>query len=1017
MPAAGKRATVVGRGQPTTRDQCKGPHGRKLAAANCQIGAATERVTMNAEVQEVELLREESGLAEVPQMEAGGDQLEELIQRAGQGLTGSQLTRVRQLVQEFADVFAAKGKALGQIAGVEHEIIVQPDVPIRQAPRRVPPHKLAEVDALIEEMEREGVIEPSSSPWASPIVLVGKKDGSTRFCIDYRKLNEVTKKDAHPLPHIDDLLTATMGSTWFSSLDLKSGYWQIPMKKEDRQKTAFCTPRGLWQFCVMPFGLCNAPATFQRAMNRLLHPLIRKGRVRVYLDDVRVDAASFEDMVAWLREVFQLFRKHGVQLNGKKCNLFQRSIAYLGYVISGQGVQTDPAKTEKIKTWPTPQTAKELHSFLQFCSYYRPFVPEFARRAGPLYKLIAAKEQFIWGAEVEAAFQDLKQALTEAPILGHAQASIPYCLDVDASERAIGAVLSQQQGGQERVLGYYSRCLRGPEKNYCVTRKELLALKDAVEHFRPYGLDSGLPVTVRTDHASLQWLQNFRQPDGQMARWLEALAPYNLKIEYRKGSAHGNADGMSRRPCLEQSCKYCARQEEKAEKARQVEVKRVKLEGDVQWDWEQGQDPDVRRVRQWLEGKTRPDWVTIAAFGAETKALWAMWDSLLLREGVVMRTWENAAGTQQVEQVLVPKQCRHLVLKTVHNLGHFGAKRMVTELRRGFFWYGMQRDVRDFGLSCRVCRETGRAGKKRAPLQQYVVGEPWDRVGLDAMGPFPVSARGNRYIVVAMDYFTKWPEAFPVPDLQAETVARGLTENVVSRFGIPRELHTDQGRTFEAEVFQEVLRILGVHKTRTTPLHPQSDGLVERFNRTLKTMLAKVTDEHQHDWDDHLAWALLAYRITTHRATGLSPAEMNFGRTLTVPADLLTGTGPSSTQPCTEYGRDLRQRLGEAHERARIVLGEAAMDAKRRYDVRAEQPRFETGDRVWLYWPQRRKGLSPKLQRPWVGPCVVKKRLSDVVFRVRTPKGKAIVVHADRLQAWTEEEEEGRVGMLPRVGP
>ena len=515
-------------------------------------------------------------------------------------------------------------------------------------------------------------------------------------------------------------------------------------------------------------------------------------------------------------------------------------------------------------------------------------------------------------------------------------------------------------------------------------------------------------MTVWTDHASLQWLQNFRQPDGQMARWLEALAPCNLKIEYRKGSAHRNADGMSRRPCLEQNCTYCARQEEKAEKARQVEVKRVQLKGDVQWDQEQEKDPDVRRVRQWLEGRTRPDWATVAAFGAGTKALWAMWDSLRLQNGVVMRAWENEAGTQQVEQVLVPKHCRHLVLKTVHDLGHFGAKRMVTELRRGFFWSGMHQDVRDFGLSCRVCREAGRAGKKRAPLQQYVVGEPWDRVGLDAMGPFPVSARGNRYIIVAMDYFTKWPEAFPVPNLQAETVARGLTENVVSRFGIPRELHTDQGRTFEAEVFQEVLRILGVHKTRTTPLHPQSDGLVERFNRTLKTMLAKVTDEHQHDWDDHLAWALLAYRVATHRATGLSPAEMNFGRTLTVPADLLTGVAPNSKpQPRTEYAAKLRRTLDRAHSVARETLGRDAEEAKRRYDVRAEMPRFKVGDKVWLYDPRRKKGVNPKLQRPWVGPCIVRKKITDVVFRVRLPRGKDLVVHADRLQAYQEEEKEG----------
>uniref|UniRef100_A0A0K8TJV5 RNA-directed DNA polymerase n=1 Tax=Lygus hesperus TaxID=30085 RepID=A0A0K8TJV5_LYGHE len=613
----------------------------------------------------------------------------------------------------------------------------------------------------------------------------------------------------------------------------------------------------------MPFGLCNAPATFQRAMNRLLHALVRKGRVRVYQDDVRVDAATFEEMLDWLRKVFLVCRTNGLQLNAKKCELFRRSIPYLGYVISAEGVQTDPTKIERVATWPTPTSAKEVHGFVQFCSYYRPFVPDFAQRAGPLYRVASGKEAFAWTQECALAFHDLKRALTNAPVLGHARPELPYILDVDASGTAVGAVLSQQQGEaeEETVLAYYSRCLSRPERNYCVTRKELLALKLALEHFRHYGLNSGTPILVRTDHASLQWLRNFKQPDGQMARWQEALASYNVTVEYRKGAEHGNADGLSRRPCLALGCTYCRRQEGKDDRHHE-DVKRIRVEIEMAWEQEQSKDLEVSQVRGWLRKGEKPGWQDVAASGPTAKALWAMWDQLVLEDGVLKRQWENENGSERVVQVIVPRQCRQTVLQTVHNLGHFGARRMISELRRNFCWEGLQRDVRDFGKSCVACRAAGRTRGKRAPLQEYHVGVPFERVAVDVMGPFPESNHGNRYIVVAVDQFTKWPEAFPVPDQRAETVARGLGENLMSRFGVPRELHTDQGRNFEADVFGEVMRILGVHKTRTTALRPQSNGLAERFNRTLVEMLRKVTELHQKDWDEHLAWALLAYRTT-----------------------------------------------------------------------------------------------------------------------------------------------------------
>uniref|UniRef100_A0A0A9X4Z0 RNA-directed DNA polymerase n=1 Tax=Lygus hesperus TaxID=30085 RepID=A0A0A9X4Z0_LYGHE len=819
---------------------------------------------------------------------------------------------VGDLLNEFADVFARNNTDLGQIKGCFHSIDVGTSPPIRQAPRRLPPFRLGEVDNLVSEMERNGIVEPSQSPWASPIVLIRKKDGSTRFCVDYRQLNDVTTKDSHPLPKIDELVSSLGNSSWFSTLDLQSGYWQVPMADGDRAKTAFCTPWGLWQFKVMPFGLCNAPATFQRAMGQLFHAQIREGRVKVYLDDVLVDTTSFDEHVHWLRQVFEVLQCAGVKLNPKKCQLFSRQVSYLGYNISEEGIAADPAKTDKVRNWPVPKDRKELKSFLAFCSYYRCFVPNFAQRAAPLYGLQDGKGDYLWSEECEQAFNDVKLSLTEPPVLGHLIPGAPFILDTDACDRSVGAVLSQLQDGQEKVIAYFSKCLSRAERNYCATRRELLSVVMAVKHFRSYGLECGL-VTVRSDHASLQWLKSFRELDGQLARWMEILAPYNLKVVHRPGKVHQNADGISRRPCAELNCRYCARQEEKLI----VEARLTGIENSAgEWVDEQIKDTNLNVVRNWVSAGVRPSWQDVVSFGSDTKSLWAMFDSLKLKDRLLVRRWDDGKGGF-LDQILVPRQLRSKVAEQAHELGHFGRRRCLHMVRRTHYWPGMTRDVKFAIASCEVCGRRGKAGTSpKAPLQTYTTGSPFERLCMDVIGPLPVTSQGNRHLVVVVDAFTKWPEAYAVPDLCAETVAKGLVDTVISRFGVPRELHTDQGRCFESAVFKEVMSLLGIHKTRTSPMHPRSDGQVERFNRTLIDMLAKVIDIRQDDWDLRLPFALLAFRASEHSSTSFSPAQLTLGRELTLPIHLITGVVPE-VQSETEYGRALRDQMQVVHEIAR----------------------------------------------------------------------------------------------------
>ena len=455
--------------------------------------------------------------------------LRDLYSRSANGLTSAEADQLYDLLFEFSDVFSEGSHDLGRTDFVQHQINTDVAAPIRQAPRRLPLARREEAASAVQEMYQQGVIEPSASPWSSPVVLVKKKDGGVRFCVDYRKLNEVTHKDSYPLPRIDDSIEALSGAKWFSTLDLKSGYWQVEMDEKDKEKTAFSIGSGLWQFTVMPFGLSNAPATFERLMEQVLAGLPFNTAL-IYLDDVLVAGRTFPDHISNLRIVLQRFRTASLKLNPKKCSLLQKQVKYLGHVVSGEGIAMDPEKVESIRSWPTPTTAKEIRSFVGLCSYYRRFIAGFSNLVQPLLK--CADTAFTWTTEAEEVFHKLKTALTEAPILGYPNSEDEIVLDTDASLTGVGAVLSQLQDGQEKVIAYYSCSLNKAERNYCVTRRELLAVIKAVRRFHPYLY--GRAFTLRTDHAALPWLLNFRCSEGQTARWLQELQQYNFKVEHQE---------------------------------------------------------------------------------------------------------------------------------------------------------------------------------------------------------------------------------------------------------------------------------------------------------------------------------------------------------------------------------------------------------------------------------------------------------------------------------------------------
>ena len=740
-------------------------------------------------------------------------------------------------------------------------------------------------------MLQQGIIEKASSPWASNIVLVKKKDGTFRCCIDYRQLNNVTVKDAYPLPRIDSCLNAMAEAKWFCTFDLRSSYHQVGVAPEDRDKTAFICPRGMYRYKTMPFGLCNAGASFQRLMDILMSGLHLEICL-VYLDDIVVYAKTAEQHLERLEMIFQRLGEAGLKLKPEKCRFFRRSVSFLGHVISDQGIVTDPAKTKQVADWPTPTSTQELRSFMGLSGYYRRFVQDFAKLASPLHALTKKGATFRWSDEAQRSFETLKAALTSPPVLAMPTDDGEFILDTDASDYAIGAVLSQRQEGVERVIAYASRSLDRRERNYCVTRKELLAVVHFLKYFKQYLL--GRRIKVRTDHAALTWLRRTPDPIGQQARWLEQMEEYDFEVEHRPGIRHANADALSRRPCTKKDC-VCQDPEDslfhrpadrsttgsqliagtrviedisKRTTATGTSSTHFELPTDVTQDgpWSldgiraaQQADPDIGYIYALIDnGSEKLAWNDVSPKSKEIKTLWSFWPRLAIRDGLLKRRFDSLNGQNVIWQVVWPKEIRTEFLKLIHagaTCGHLGYDKTAAAVQARVYWPTWSSDLTTFLKRCPECAQYHRGTLKRqSELQTPLAGEPWERVSIDITGPHPKSARQNQFILTVVDHFSKWAEAIPLRNHTALTVARALIVHVFSRFGTPLQLLSDRGPEFESDLFAQLARWLEIEKLRTTAYKPSTNGVVERFHRTLNTMLGKVVTESQKDWDDRLPY-------------------------------------------------------------------------------------------------------------------------------------------------------------------
>ena len=890
------------------------------------------------------------------------------------------LERAVQLLQEFDHLFS-EGDEYGRTDLVQHEIHTGDARPVCIRHRPVNPALEPQLKEQVDHWLMQDVIEPSNSPWSFPLLAVPKKNGRMRWVLDFRSLNRLSTPDRFPLPNIDDNLSRMAGSKVFSSLDGTGAYHVVSIRPEDREKTAFPTPWGLFQFKQMPFGLCNAPATYCRLVQKVLEGIPTSVAIP-YLDDTCIHAADLTQHLDGLRRVFQAHEKAGLTLQPNKCQLFQDHVEYLGHHVSASGIAVPKKYTEIVDEWPLPTNLKAVRTFLGKVSYYRKFMKDFSKIAAPLTELTKTKTgaKFEVGHKAAEAFSQLKDLLRGAPVLAYPdfKSQQPFILDTDWSgdPGAIGGVLSQEQDGQERVIAYGAKKLKESEKNYSSHKGELLAAIHFIRHWKYFLCHR--PFVLRTDHEALKWIRSIEAPKGMILRWLETLANHEFTVQFRRGKKHANADALSRTEHGKE-----LKPEEHHDHWLASLIPALGSERERLLTSQRG-DKVLEKVRKWITEGPWPTKEEKRAMTKEERAYASLEGQLRVNEEeIIVRVSENSLRFNH-ERPCVPHSLQGQLLQKCHEEGqHRGGNNTFESYIKRFYSPGAAAEAALVVKLCHKCQRDQPAptGQKHVAASSEV-GEPFQKWSIDFVGPLPTSAQGNTYILTAKDYFTRWMEAFPTANMSAATVAQTLEREIFSRYGLPEQIHSDQGTQFTSKMMAEVYSLLGINGTHTPAYNPKSNP-VERSHRDLGKLLRACVDDHPQDWELYLPDCLLSMRVTKNRSTGFSPFFMVYGREASLPVDMLYGLPPKPNKSPIQYVNALRERLQTVFQIARDQQDVALNRARRGYDNRPPGGPLMEGDHVWLFTPKIAIP-SRKLRTNWTGPWTIEKVLSPVLFQIRS---------------------------------
>lgn len=840
------------------------------------------------------------------------------------------------LLQKYPDItkpFCAKDTPKHDVV---HQIITEGH-PVVSKCRPLSAEKFRLVKKEIEHMLNMGICRPSKSSWASPIHVTKKKEGGIRLCGDYRKLNAITKPDRYPIPRLLDFTYLLPKKTIFSRIDLKRAYNQIPV--EDVEKTAVITPFGLFEFPRMPFGLRNAGQTFMRFMNDIMRGL---DYVFCFVDDILIASESEDQHREHVEEVFRRLSNQGITINTEKCLFGKSDIDFLGYRISQKGIAPMPDRVRVIDEYPLPKTIRDLKRFLGMLNFYRTSISHAAAYQDPLNKLMCGRSSkrdnstIEWNEKTREAFNQCKNSLKEAIALTPPSPHVPLSIMTDASQTCVGAVLQQELNNEWKPIAFFSKALSEAQQAYSTYDRELLAIYMAICHFQNYC--EGQEVIVYTDHKPLTYMFKQKQSvakekiSPRRLRQLDYISQFTSDIRHLAGTDNAVADALSR-------------------------ISQIDCPSKIDWSeiaTHQIADKELKNLLQ----NERLKWKQI---------------SLPCNKTLYCEVSTNAI------RPYIPRIYRNEIFNTLHNITHPGIKSTRKLLVSNYFWPGINKDASMWAKQCLSCQKSKITRHNISPLMQFPESERFEHVHIDIVGPLPESNE-NRYIITFIDRFTRWPEAVPVPDVTAEVVAKNFYNVWISRFGCPLRITTDQGRQFESNLFTSLARLLGIKKLRTTSYHPQSNGLVERWHRTLKAAI--IARGNSNEWSKELPTVLLGLRTAIREGCEVSPSQMVYGYNIKIPGIFFNTKKDNISSP-EEFVQQLQRTMSNVKPIP--------------YDQKCSNNRFifkemATCDYVFI----RRDAVKKPLIAPYDGPYKVLEK-HEKYFKIQLPN-RTSVVSIDRLK-------------------
>lgn len=878
------------------------------------------------------------------------------------------------LVNSYRDCFATNLNELGCTDLEKMNIDLSDDQPIVYRPYRLSQKEREEVQNMVDELSDAGMIRESNSPYASPIILVRKKTGDKRLCVDYRALNRKTIKQHYPLPCMEDQMNRLSGNKFYCTLDLASGYYQLELTEEAKPKTAFVTPDGQWEFNRMPFGLANAPAVFQRTVNKALGQLRFKTAV-AYMDDVLVPSKTVEEGIEKLQQILERLRTFNLTLKPSKCYFFQTSVDFLGFEVSAEGIKPGQKKTEAVEYFPTPVSVHNVRQFLGLASFFRKFIKNFATIAKPLTSLLKNNVPWNWGGDQQKAFDELKSRLVSRPILALYDPSLTTELHTDASKWGVGGMLLQKQdSGDLKPVAYFSRQTSPIEQHFSSYELETLAVVMSLVKFRPYLL--GMPFTVVTDCNSLRATFMKRDMIPRVARWWSLIQEFDCDVKYKSGQGMCHVDALSRNPVS-------------GDDMEDIDFPTVLIISDDWLKTVQSADSEIERIKKVL-------------LDPDSKNVIDIKQNFCIKHNSVYRITDNG------HKWLVPKGVRWHILKACHDdIGHFSVEKTLDKIKETYWFPKMKKFTKKYVQSCLQCAHSKiPAGKRSGYLHPIPkISKPFHTLHADHLGPFNASKSKNKYLLVIIDSYSKFIILKPVKNTKAFTTIRVFKEYFAT-FGCPVRLITDRYSSFTGKKFGLFLKDVGVKHVMNAVATPRANGQVERYNRTiLDSLTAMNHGRDESDWDSKVLDVQWGLNNTTNKGIGRTPAEVLFGISLTSMAEgSIRSTVANDEEQCniTEGICDIRKEV-DNH------ITKTQHEQKDRFDKSRCKPRkFKLGDLVRVERTILCPGKSKKLTSKCSGPYKVIKVMDNDRYTVEdTPitrhKGKALyrgVYPVEKIYPW-----------------